>query len=104
MSHITRHSEESKDWYAEQTSISQNERIDQLKTKLKALEEVAISRMKGEDELQAKLDKLKELGEKCSKATECFDKLMAGDFVELDFLAKKLVNQIGNEILEIINE
>jgi hypothetical protein len=50
-----------------------------------------------------KLKKLKQLGEKYSKATEFFDPLIVNGFDKLPFLAKKLINQIGDEILEIID-
>lgn len=52
---------------------------------------------------KGKLKKLKQLGEKYSKATEFFDKIITNDFVKLGFPTDKLINQIGDEILEIIN-
>ncbi|MGR3292533.1 MAG: hypothetical protein ACUZ9M_00795 [Candidatus Scalindua sp.] len=54
------------------------------------------------EQLQAKLDKLKLIGQKYNKATEFFDKLIENRFVELPMLARKFVQQIGNEILEAL--
>lgn len=50
------------------------------------------------------IEKLKNIGEKYSIATEYHDNLITGDFVELSPLTRKLVNQIGNEILQTIAE
>ena len=53
-------------------------------------------------QLQAQLKKVKAIGEKYSKATEYYDELAEGDFVKLPPVALKLVNQIGNEILQAL--
>lgn len=46
--------------------------------------------------------RIKELGEKYSKATEFFDEFIENDFVEIPPMAKEFVNQIGNEVLQIL--
>jgi len=51
-----------------------------------------------------KLTKLKKLGNKCKVATEFYDEFITGGFTSLPFLARKFVNQIGKQILEIIDE
>lgn len=50
-----------------------------------------------------KLIKLKELGETCKVATEFYDNLIQMDFVLMPLLTRGLVNQIGEQILEIID-
>lgn len=52
---------------------------------------------------EEKLTKLKELGEKCKTATEFYDTIITGDFTSMPFLVRKFVNQIGGQILEIID-
>ena len=49
-----------------------------------------------------KIEKLRKLGKKYSKATEYYDNLIECRFVKMPAVAEKLVNQIGNEILEIL--
>lgn len=51
-----------------------------------------------------KLEKIKQLATKWTTANEFFDKLIANDWVELPPVAKKFVNQIGEQLLEIIEE
>jgi len=50
-----------------------------------------------------KLTKLKELGEECKVAKEFNDEIMLGGFTPMPFLVRKFVNQIGEQIIEIIN-
>lgn len=52
---------------------------------------------------EGKLEKLKVVGLKYSEASEFYDELIEGDFVEMHPQAKKIANQIANEILEILN-
>lgn len=49
-----------------------------------------------------KLKKIEQLATKWTTANEFFDKLIANDWVELPPVAKKFVNQIGEQLLEII--
>lgn len=51
-----------------------------------------------------KLSKLRKLGEKYSKASEFFDSIIANNFVPMRFPTKGLINQIGNEVLDIIDD
>ncbi len=49
-------------------------------------------------------DKLKDLGRKYASATQWFDNLIEKKFIDMSYETKTLVNQIGNEILDIIKE
>jgi len=42
------------------------------------------------------------IGEKCSGATEFYDNLIACDFIKMSPITQKLVNQIGDEILQVL--
>ena len=46
------------------------------------------------------IEKAKKLCRKYAKATDYYDELIEGDFVQMPPLAQKLVNQVGQEILE----
>ena len=49
-----------------------------------------------------KLEKIKQLADKWAAAEEFFDKLIVNNWVPLPYIAKKSVNQIGEQLLEII--
>ena len=55
-------------------------------------------------DLEAKNKRLEEIGEKYAKATEYYDEFKEGEFVLMPFLLKKITNQIGKEILQILQE
>ena len=46
------------------------------------------------------IEKAKEICRKYAKATEFYDAFISGDFVEMPPLAKEMINQIGQEILD----
>ncbi len=54
------------------------------------------------DQLQAKLTSFKEMGKKYAPASLYYDNIMECEFVPMPTVAKKLVNQIGREMLEIV--
>lgn len=49
-----------------------------------------------------KLEEIKQLANKWSVADEFFDRLIKNDWAALPLVAKKFVNQIGEQLLEII--
>lgn len=48
---------------------------------------------------EKRIEKAKNLCRKYAKATEYYDEFIEGSFVEMPLVAKKLVNQIAQEIL-----
>lgn len=46
------------------------------------------------------IERAKELCRKYAKSTEYYDDLVEGNFVEMPPIARKLVNQVGDEILK----
>lgn len=42
------------------------------------------------------------MGKKYSKATEYYDEFIQGGFTKIPVIAKELVNQIGDEILDTL--
>ena len=49
-----------------------------------------------------KLKKIEQLANKWAVAEEFFEDLVRNDWVELPYIAKRAVNQIGKQLLEII--
>jgi hypothetical protein len=50
------------------------------------------------------IEKAKELCRKYAKATEYHDELIEGGFVEMPPVVKKFVNQVGQEILDELEQ
>ncbi len=51
-----------------------------------------------------RMRKLEKMGKKYSTATQWFDELIEGRFVDMSPMIKKFVNQIGKEILQVLKE
>jgi len=50
------------------------------------------------------VEKAKELCRKYAKATEYYDELIEGDFVEMSPMVTKFVNQVAQEILDELED
>lgn len=55
-------------------------------------------------QLQAKLGIINKIATKHAQATEYYEDLIENKFIKMPFLAQKLVNQMGEEILQALKE